>query len=79
MPPAATRHLALQGASVILVLSLAWPYFGWKAEPVPWPETSLAIGAVAGLLASGIRLAWPWRIAHAAAAPLAWAVDSALR
>lgn len=26
------RQLALQGAAVILVLSLAWPYFGVQGE-----------------------------------------------
>ena len=79
MPPAASRHIALQGAAIIVVLSLAWPYFGWKAEPLPWRETSLAIGAVAFVLAARIRLPWPWQLAHAAAAPLAWTLDSALR
>ena len=47
MPPTAYRQLALQGAAIILVLSLAWPYFGWAAEAMPWRETGLAIGGVA--------------------------------
>jgi hypothetical protein len=76
MPNRAFRHFALQGAAIILVLSLAWPYFAWKAEPLPWRETSFAIGAAALALASIGRLSWPWRLAHAAAAPLAWTLDS---
>lgn len=45
--PSHYRQLALQGAAIIVVLSLAWPYFGWKAEPMPWRETAFAIGGVA--------------------------------
>jgi quinol-cytochrome oxidoreductase complex cytochrome b subunit len=41
------RQLALQGAAVILVLSLAWPYFGLQGEAMPWGATSLLIGGVA--------------------------------
>ena len=68
------RQIALQGASVILVLSLAWPYFGWKAEAMPWRETSFAIGGVAFALASLSRQPWPWRFAQALVMPLAWAL-----
>jgi hypothetical protein len=67
-----TRQFALQGAAVILVLSLAWPYFGWQSAPLPWPHTALAIGGVAFVLASLARQPWPWRIAHALTMPLAW-------
>ena len=72
MPPTPHRQLALQGAAIILVLSLAWPYFGWKAEAMPWRETCLAIGGVAFAFATLSRQPWPWRIVHAAAMPLAW-------
>ncbi|QKV58060.1 MAG: hypothetical protein HT580_13375 [Dechloromonas sp.] len=47
--PTHYRQLALQGAAIVVVLSLAWPYFGWKAEPMPWRETAFAIGGVAFL------------------------------
>lgn len=66
------RQLALQGAAIIFVLSLAWPHFGWKAGSMPWQETSLAIGGVALLLATLTGQPWPLRIVHAVAMPLAW-------
>ncbi len=66
------RQLALQGAAVILVLSLAWPYFGWQAEAMPWLETSLAIGAVALTFATISRQPWWWRVIHAGFMPLIW-------
>lgn len=74
MPLPLSRQFALQAAAVVLVLSLAWPYFGWRAEPMPWRETSLAIGAVAFVLASLARQPWPWRVAHALVLPFAWAL-----
>lgn len=67
------RQLALQGAAVILVLSLAWPYFGWQAAAMPWRETSLAIGGVALLFATVSRQPWWWRLIHASFMPLVWA------
>ncbi|WP_374278857.1 class I SAM-dependent methyltransferase [Azonexus sp.] len=69
------RQFALQGAAVILVLSLAWPYFGWRAEAMPWLETSLAIGGVALLLATLSRQPWWWRLIHAGFMPLVWATQ----
>lgn len=66
------RQLALQGAAVIVVLSLAWPYFGWRAEIMPWRETSLAIGGVALVFATLSRQPWWWRIIHAGFMPLVW-------
>lgn len=66
------RQLALQGAAVILVLSIAWPYFGWTAEAMPWRETSLAIGGVALLFATLSRQPWWWRVIHAGFMPLIW-------
>jgi len=66
------RQLALQGAAVILVLSIAWPYYGFQAEAMPWRETSLAIGAAALLFAILSRQPWWWRIIHAAFMPLVW-------
>ena len=50
MPLTPYRQLALQGAAIILVLSLAWPYFGWTAEAMPWRETALAIGGTGYML-----------------------------
>ena len=72
MSAPAFRQLALQGAAVILVLSLAWPYYGWRAEAMPWRETSLAIGATALLFATVSRQPWWWRVIHALFMPLVW-------
>ncbi len=72
MPSTPYRQLALQGAAIILVLSLAWPYFGWTAEAMPWRETCLAIGGVAFTFATLSRQPWPWRLIHATVMPLAW-------
>ena len=69
------RQLALQAAAAILVLSLAWPYFELRAQPMPWRETSLVIGAMAFAFASIGRLPWWWRIMHGLFMPLAWAVS----
>jgi SAM-dependent methyltransferase len=71
-----TRQLALQGAAVILVLSLAWPYFGWQSDAMPWLETSLSIGAVALALATLSRQPWWWRVIHALFMPLIWLTHS---
>lgn len=71
-----TRQLALQGAAVILVLSLAWPYFGWQSDTMPWLETSLSIGAVALALATLSRQPWWWRVIHALFMPLIWLTHS---
>lgn len=67
------RQLALQGAAAIVVLSLAWPYYGLNAEAMPWRETSFAIGGVALVLAGLSRQPWWWRLIHAAFMPLVWA------
>lgn len=67
------RQFALQGAAVILVLSLAWPYYGWTAEAMPWRQTSLLIGAVALALATISRQPWWWRLIHALFMPAIWA------
>jgi hypothetical protein len=66
------RQLALQGAAVILVLSIAWPYYGFQAAALPWLETSLAIGAAALLFATLSRQPWWWRLIHAGFMPLVW-------
>lgn len=66
------RQFALQGAAVILVLSLAWPYYGWAGGNLPWQQTSLLIGAVALALATIARQPWWWRLIHALFMPLVW-------
>jgi hypothetical protein len=66
----------LQLAASLAVLSLAWPYYGIRNETLPWPQTALAIGAAAGLLASLSRQPWWWRVMHALFAPLAWSVST---
>ena len=72
-PP--VRQLALQGAAVILVLSLAWPYYGLQGEAMPWLESSLAIGALAFIFATLSRQPWWWRLIHAGFMPLVWATN----
>ncbi len=68
------RAFAVQAAAAITVLSLAWPYFGLRGEALPWPQTALAFGAVALLIACLTRQPWWWRVMHALFAPLAWLV-----
>jgi len=69
------RQLALQGAAVILVLSLAWPYYGWQVQAMPWLQTSLTIGAVALAIATLTRQPWWWRLIHGGFMPLVWATQ----
>ena len=69
------RQLALQGAALILVLSLAWPYYGVQAEAMPWLTVSLCIGGLACLFATLSRQPWWWRLIHAAFLPAAWVVS----
>lgn len=73
-PARPLRQLALQFAAVLAVLSLAWPYYGFRGEELPWPQTAFAIGAIALLLATLSCQPWWWRILHAIFAPLAWGV-----
>jgi hypothetical protein len=68
------RQLALQSAAVIAVLSLAWPYFGLRNEPLPWPETALAIGFTAFLFAHTSKQRFIWQFIHAAFLPLLWLI-----
>ncbi|MBE2257811.1 MAG: class I SAM-dependent methyltransferase [Rhodobacteraceae bacterium] len=70
------RQLALQFAAALAVLSLAWPYYGIRSEPLPWPQTAFAIGAVALMLATLSRQPWWWWPIHALFAPLAWAAST---
>ncbi len=72
MSPSLSRHFALQGAAAFFVLSIAWPYYGWIGEAMPWLSTSLTIGGVALLLATLARQAWWWRVLHASFMPLIW-------
>ena len=67
------RQLALQGAAIVLVLSVAWPWFATRGEELPWPATAFAIGGGALLLATLVKAPWRWRVFHAAFVPLAWA------
>ena len=74
-PTTPLRQLALQGAAAIAILSLAWPYFGLRAQALPWPETALAIGTAAFVFARISRQPVWWQIIHASFAPAAWAVS----
>ncbi len=66
------RHIAIQTAGLLIYLALAWPYFGFKGEELPWPESTYAIGICAFLIASGARQPWWWRLIHLAFVPLLW-------
>lgn len=68
------HHLALQAASLLLVLSLAWPSHVLIATPLDWQLTCLAVGGTAFVLASIGRNPWWWRLIHLIFAPLAWTV-----
>lgn len=68
------RQLALQFAALLAVLSLAWPYYGVRSEPLPWGAVAIAVGAIAALLATLSRQPWWWRLIHGIFAPLAWLV-----
>lgn len=69
------RQLALQGASALLVLALAYPYYGMRSEAMPWAEVSFAIGFIAFLVACFTRQPIWWRFLHALFAPLVWTVS----
>ena len=75
-PPPVTspqvRQLFLQLAAAFTVAALAWPYFAWRGESLPWPETAFAIAITAYLLASLTGQAWWWRLIHLLFAPLLW-------
>lgn len=71
--PSHLRQLALQFAAAVAVLSLCWPYFALRNQPLPWPETALAIGGTALLFAGMTRQRWWWKLIHASFAPAAWA------
>lgn len=68
------RQLALQAAAAILVLSLAWPYYGLRAEAMPWFTVACCIGGVALAMAWLSRQPHWWRVIHAVFMPLAWFV-----
>ena len=74
MPLSPVRQLALQAAATLLVLSIAWPYYGMQAAAMPWLGTAIAIGGVALLLATLSRQPLWWKAIHAGFMPLAWAV-----
>ena len=69
------RQLALQAACALLVVSLAWPYFGMRFEEIPWAETAFVIGFMAFLVACFTRQPLWWRFIHAIFAPLIWSVS----
>ena len=69
------RQLALQFAALFIVLSIAWPYFGFRDEPLPLAPTALAVGFTALLIASISRQAWWWRLIHFAFAPLVYGIS----
>ncbi|MES2771999.1 MAG: class I SAM-dependent methyltransferase [Pseudomonadota bacterium] len=73
-PPTALRQLSLQCGALLLVLLIALPYYGVRGLVLPWPDTALAVGASALVLALLLRQAWWWCLIHALFTPLAWQV-----
>lgn len=72
--PPPLRQLALQAAAVILILSLAWPYYLVMQVPLDWESTAYLIGIAAFALATWGRLSWWWRLIHLMFAPAAMLV-----
>lgn len=70
------RQIALQGAAVLLVLSLAWPTYLFLDRPFNWPLSAAGIGVVACLLAVVTRQRWWWQLIHLLFTPLAIGVAS---
>jgi hypothetical protein len=68
------RQLAVQGAAAILVLSLAWPYYGFVGRTYDWLVVCILIGITASVLARVAGHPVWWRIIHLFFAPLAWLV-----
>lgn len=58
------------------MLSVAWPFYLVRNQPLPWPETSLVIGGIALLFASVTRQPWWWRVIHSLFAPLVYGFSS---
>ena len=74
-PPESSTHLrqlALQFAAVLVVLSLAWPYFMLRNTPLPWPQTAFCIGGLALLLSVLTHQAWWWHLIHSLFVPALW-------
>ena len=68
------RQLAIQGAAAMLVLSLAWPYYGVVGRTYDWAIVSILIGISASVFARFAGQPTWWRIIHLFFAPLAWLV-----
>lgn len=66
------RQLALQGAALLLVFSLAWPLYFLRAAEWNWAAVSGATGAVAFLAARLSRQQWWWQLIHLLFVPLLW-------
>ena len=69
------RQLALQIAAAVCVISVSWPFYGIRNESLPWPETAIAIGCVALLLATVSKQPWWWQVIHSLFTPLAWSIS----
>ena len=69
------RQLALQIAAAVCVISISWPFYGIRNESLPWPETAIAIGCVALLLATVSKQQWWWQVIHSLFTPLAWSIS----
>lgn len=58
------RQIAIQTAALLIYLALAWPYFGFRGEELPWPASAYAVGAIALVVACIARQPWWWRLIH---------------
>lgn len=70
--PDQSRQLALQCAAAFAVLSIVWPLYSIRNEPLPWQMTAFAIGLVAFIVATITKQQWWWKLIHASFAPLAY-------
>ena len=66
------RQIAIQAAALLVYLALAWPYFGFRGEELPWPVSAYAMGAIALAVACIARQPWWWRLIHLIFVPLLW-------
>jgi SAM-dependent methyltransferase len=66
------RHFSLQLAVVLLVFSMAWPFYYLRAAKWDGAIVSLAIGLVAFVVARLARAPWWWQLIHLLFAPCLW-------
>ena len=66
------RQLAIQTAGLLIYLVLAWPFFSFQSQELPWPESAFGIGIAALIVASYAKQPWWWRVIHLTFVPMLW-------